>query len=192
MAANSLARLAATVRLIDHDVAGGTLPGTQVRHSAPLTGVLTQELDGAAESLRLSADEMLLATLGRTIGRTIGAGLTAVDIGGPDPVLLTCRSERELTATELLVEVRRGLAAAPGAAPEIFVYFAGAVRELPIPPWPALELRIYRCDGIVQLDWWYDIRRFYPYTVEELAEQFPLALIELCSEAVAPLICAAP
>ena len=42
---------------------------------------------------------------------------------------------------------------------------------------------MYRTDGLVQLDWWYDTRSFEPYTVEELAEQFPLALIELTSEA---------
>ena len=39
-------------------------------------------------------------------------------------------------------------------------------------------------DGLVQLDWWYDTRSFDSYTVEELAEQFPLALIELTSEAM--------
>ena len=31
---------------------------------------------------------------------------------------------------------------------------------------------------------WYDTRRFYPITVEELAEHAPLALIELTSEAL--------
>ncbi len=47
-----------------------------------------------------------------------------------------------------------------------------------------LELRAYRADDLVQLDWWYDTRSFDPYTVEELAEQLPLALIELTSEAM--------
>ena len=37
----------------------------------------------------------------------------------------------------------------------------------------------------MQLDWWYDTRSFDAYTVEELAEQLPLALIELTSEATA-------
>ena len=50
----------------------------------------------------------------------------------------------------------------------------------------ALELRAYRADGVVQLDWWFDARSFEAYTVEELAEQFPLALIELTSEATPP------
>ena len=48
----------------------------------------------------------------------------------------------------------------------------------------ALELRAYRADDLVQLDWWYDTRSFDSYTVEELAEQLPLALIELTSEAM--------
>ncbi len=48
----------------------------------------------------------------------------------------------------------------------------------------ALELRAYRADGLVQLDWWYDTRSFDAYTVEELVEQLPLALIELTSEAM--------
>ena len=44
---------------------------------------------------------------------------------------------------------------------------------------------MHRADGLVQLDWWYDTRSFDAYTVEELAEQFPLALIEMTSEAPA-------
>ena len=49
----------------------------------------------------------------------------------------------------------------------------------------ALELRVVsRSTDLVQLDWWYDTRGFDPHTVEELAEQLPLALIELTSEAL--------
>ena len=50
----------------------------------------------------------------------------------------------------------------------------------------ALELRAYRVDGLLHLDWWYDTRRLDRSTVEELTEQFPLALIELTSEAISP------
>ena len=46
---------------------------------------------------------------------------------------------------------------------------------------------MYRTDGLLQFDWWYDASRFERYTVEELAEQFPLALIEMTSDAAAPL-----
>ena len=37
----------------------------------------------------------------------------------------------------------------------------------------------------MHLDWWYDIRSFDRSTVEELAGQFPLALIELTSDGAA-------
>ena len=50
----------------------------------------------------------------------------------------------------------------------------------------ALELRVYRTDGLLQLDWWYDTTRFDRYTVEELTEQFPFALFEMTSDAAAP------
>ena len=45
----------------------------------------------------------------------------------------------------------------------------------------------WAADDLVQLDWWYDTRSFDRHTVEELAEQLPLALIELTSEAIPPV-----
>jgi hypothetical protein len=39
----------------------------------------------------------------------------------------------------------------------------------------------------LHLDWWYDTSRFDRYTVEELTEQFPFALLEMTSDAVAPV-----
>jgi hypothetical protein len=36
----------------------------------------------------------------------------------------------------------------------------------------------------VHLDWWYDTSQFDPYTIEEVAEQFPRALIEMTSDAL--------
>lgn len=51
----------------------------------------------------------------------------------------------------------------------------------------ALQLRVYRTAGSLRLDWWYDTRRLDRSTVDELAEQFPLALIELTSEAISPI-----
>jgi hypothetical protein len=50
-----------------------------------------------------------------------------------------------------------------------------------------LELRAYRDGDVIALDWWFDGRSFEPYTVQELSEQFPLALIELTSEATPPI-----
>jgi phthiocerol/phenolphthiocerol synthesis type-I polyketide synthase E len=60
------------------------------------------------------------------------------------------------------------------------------IRETPPGLGHALELRAYRADGLVQMDWWYDTRRLDRHTVEELTEQFPLALIELTSEGIGP------
>jgi hypothetical protein len=40
---------------------------------------------------------------------------------------------------------------------------------------------------MLHLDWWYDTTRFDHYTVEELTEQFRLALFEMTSDAVAPV-----
>jgi hypothetical protein len=68
---------------------------------------------------------------------------------------------------------------------EICISRAGTAADLSTDR--ALQLSAYRRDGILHLDWWYDNRRFDDYTVAELAEQFPLALIELTSEAVGPL-----
>jgi hypothetical protein len=47
----------------------------------------------------------------------------------------------------------------------------------------ALELRAYRDSGVMHVDWWFDSSRFDRATIQELAEQFPFALIELTSEA---------
>jgi hypothetical protein len=52
-------------------------------------------------------------------------------------------------------------------------------------------LHAYRRGEVLVLDWWFDTRSFEPYTVEELAEQLPYALINLTSEATAPVLAAA-
>jgi hypothetical protein len=45
-------------------------------------------------------------------------------------------------------------------------------------------MRVYRTQGLVHIDWWYDKSHFEPYTVEELAEQFPRALYEMTTDAL--------
>ncbi len=52
---------------------------------------------------------------------------------------------------------------------------------------PPLELRVQRIDGVLHFDWFYDPARLDEYSVQEMAEQFPLALIEITSDAGAPL-----
>jgi hypothetical protein len=41
------------------------------------------------------------------------------------------------------------------------------------------------------LDWWYDAPSFERHTIQELSEQLPYALIELTSEAAAPVLAGA-
>ena len=208
----------ATLRVVDHDVAGASPAGKLMNLSAPLGSVLTWELDGAAAGLGLAVGEMLVAALGRAIARTIGEGLVGVDVvGAGHPIVLSCAGLQRASAAQALGAVHRTLAGLPqhhwgpglpqsfytsAAAPdgahsssEIAFNDLGEVAEPPSeePVWAtqslhrALELRAYRSGGLRYLQWWYDGRRFFPSTVEELAEQFPLALIELTSEAVAPV-----
>jgi hypothetical protein len=192
-----------TLRVADHSIADRIGPEQLARLSAPLTSMLTSELDGAAHYLGLAADEILLAALGRTIARTIGDGVVAVDVtghGALQPVSLACATVQQASATEMLGAVHRTLASAVTAEPaahdpsEVFFNYLGTVPEPPsrdalvqLGPGHALELRLYRTAGLEHLDWWYDTDRFDHYTVEELAEQYPLALIELTSEAIPPI-----
>ncbi len=175
------------LRIADHETADAPAAADLAKFSAPLNSTLTGELDGAQWYLGVSAEQILLAALGLAIARTIGEGVVLVDVAGHrGSVPLSCTSAGLATATESLGAVHRSLSAGPpapkiAAAPpsEIFFSYLGTEPGLR----HALELRAYRADDLVQLDWWYDTRSFDPYTIEELAEQLPLALIELTSEA---------
>lgn len=196
------------LRLVDHQAAGPPRPDDMAKVAAPLTSTLTAELDGAQCYLDVSAEEILLAAITRTIARTIGDTDLAVDVdaGGECTVVLPCLSARNASATEVLRAVHRSLAAAHHhtavpPVPSSDVYFSycrtvpGPVSHDVLPPHEmlpssgrALEVRVYRAaDDLVQMDWWYDARRLDSYTVEEMTEQFPLALIDLTSDAVPPI-----
>jgi hypothetical protein len=189
-----------TLRVIDHDIAEGTSPVLR-KLSTPATDEITAEVDGATEWLGLAADEILLAALGRTIARTIGDGVVAVDITGErrwllHAIPLTCATTQQASATDMLGIVHRMLGAAHATSlpSEVFLNFIGTLPDGTTPMYEtppglgyALELRVYRTDGLLHLDWWYDASRFDPYTVEELTEQFPFALFEMTSDAVAPV-----
>jgi hypothetical protein len=176
------------LRIADHETIDAPQAADLRKVSAPLDSTLTGELDGAQWYLGLAGEEILLAALGLAIARTIGEGVVLVDVAGHSgSVPLSCTSAGLATATETLGSVHRSLSAGPSApkiaaAPpsEIFFSYLGTEPGLR----HALELRAYRAEGLVQLDWWYDTRSFDAYTVEELAEQMPLALIELTSEAM--------
>jgi hypothetical protein len=182
-----IAEFASTpLRIADHETMDAPAAADLAKISAPLNSSLTGELDGAQWYLGIAGEEILLAALGLSIARTIGEGVVLVDVAGRGSVPLSCTSAGLATATESLGAVHRSLSAGPtaprvAAAPpsEIFFSYLGTEPGLR----HALELRAYRADGLVALDWWYDTRSFDAYTVEELAEQLPLALIELTSEA---------
>jgi phthiocerol/phenolphthiocerol synthesis type-I polyketide synthase E len=105
-----------------------------VRLSAALSASETGEIDDARRRLRLPVEEILLAALGRTVAAIVGEGAVAVDLGGrgrsvlkPDvdlrrtvgwfttvyPVVLTCASNQEASARQLLDVVREILKAVP-------------------------------------------------------------------------------
>lgn len=192
-----------TARVFDHYVARRPRPDDLAIISAPLTSMLTAELDGARSYLGVPAEEILLAALSRTIARTLGDADLAVDVNanGRFTVVLPCRSPRSASATEVLQCVHRAVAAARrGAQPssEVFFTYTGAVPELishdVVPPSEglpslghSLEVRVSRTTDSVQMDWLYDTRRLDPCTVEELTDQFPLALIDVTSDALPPV-----
>jgi hypothetical protein len=191
-----------TLRVVDHDIADGTSPVLD-KLTTPPSDEVTAEVDGATEWLGVDADEILLAALGRTIARTIGDGVVAVDVTGErrwllHAIPLLCARSQQASPTEMLQDVHRMLTAEQvPAAPlssEIFLNYIGTLPDGTTPMYEtppglgyALELRVYRTDGLLHLDWWYDTTRFDRYTIEELTEQFPLALFEMTSDAAAPV-----
>ncbi|MBE1546187.1 hypothetical protein GGC64_000195 [Mycobacterium sp. OAS707] len=192
----------ATLRVVDHDIADGTAPVLD-KLSTPPSEEVTAEVDGATEWLGVAADEILLAALGRTIARTIGDGVVAIDVTGERRWLLhgiplLCATSLQASPTDMLRDVHRLLSASPAPSsplsPEIFLNYIGTLADGTDPSYEtppglgyALELRVYRIDGELHLDWWYDTTRFDRYTIEELTEQFPLALFEMTSDAAAPV-----
>lgn len=196
----------ATLQVTDYDAEGRPADDDLSVYSASLSDVLTQELDGACAALGVTAEDVLLAALGRTIARTIGDGVVAVDVTGygcaVQPLLLSCAGPRRVDATAMLADVHHTLASlsmrrAVQGVPEdpqgqtvSEVLFASGAAD-PARLGHLLEVRAHRRDGVVVLDWWYDARSFEPYTIQELSEQFPYGLIELTSEATAPVLAGA-
>jgi hypothetical protein len=194
----------ANLQLTDYDVEGPLLVDDLEKVAAPLTALLTQELDGASEALGLTTGEILIAAIGRAIERTIGAGVVTLDVPGYGTSIhamtVRCAAPAEASADEMLGGVHDALAALkvrrivhgvpdePRAQPVSQLFFANGDAAVARPHLGhALELRTYPVGDVIALDWWFDARSFEPYTVQELAEQFPLALIELTSEATPPI-----
>jgi hypothetical protein len=198
--------MSANLQITDYDVADRPEGDDVAVLSAQLSEVLTQELDGASAALGVSPDDLLLAALGRAIERTIGEGVAAVDVPGHGrtmyPVKLSCVGPQRMDATEMLAGVHHMMAAVslrrtvhgvpddPHAQPLSDVLFAYGTSE-PARLGHPIELCAYRRGGVLVLDWWYDAPSFERYTIEELSEQLPFTLIELTSEATAPVLAGA-
>jgi hypothetical protein len=183
------------LRVVDDEISGRPLPEDLVSVSAPLSDVLTAELDGAIAVIRCGVEEMLLAALGRSIARTIGVGVVTVSgLTTVAPIQLCCATDRDLDADGMLADVRAALTAPSHVtnppADVVFSYLGmppdPTLGSLQLVDGPALGVLAYRAGGLLQMDWWYDARRLEFGTVEELAAQFRLGLIELASEATAP------
>src|SRR5262249_8246199 len=108
--------------------------GDLVKMSSALSSTQTADVDEAQRRVRVPAEEILLAALGRTIAQTIGEGVAAVDLAGhgrlvlkPDvdlhrtvgwfttvyPVPVNCLTTGNAGAAEALDEVHRTLEAVP-------------------------------------------------------------------------------
>lgn len=182
----------ATLQLVDHPAEDGIAPEFD-KLSTQSASELAGELDGAADWLGVRTEEILLAALGRALSRTRGKGALAVDVtvdSSPwfQNVSLMCSGARPMSPTEMLQDAHTALAGATGSASapsEVLLNLTADQNEAGGSH--LLELRVRRTGEEFQFEWLYDATRFDPYSIEELAEQFPFALIELTSDAAAPL-----
>ena len=160
----------ANLHLTDYEAPGRPGADDLGRHCTAFSTVLTQELEGAAEATGLTSEEILLAAFGRAIRRTIGMGsLTALSAQRmADPIVNS------------------------GTHPTSDVLFAyGIPMARPARLGHFLEIHAHVAGDMLRIDWWYDTRSFEPYTVHELAEQLPHAVIEMTSEAAPPILATA-
>lgn len=156
-------------------------------------GTLTRSLDpviaadfvGAQAAREAAAAELLLAAMTRTVARVLGAGDLVVECDGgatgTRQVTVRCDPRPELTGHELLGAARRAAVADVRLPVGVRLGYGRAVADSTVTvPW-RLGLQVHEDDAETVLDWRYDTRSFEPATVAELAEQFPLALIEVTS-----------
>jgi len=182
----------APLQVADHTAEEAIAPRFEIL-STPPTSELAGELDGATEWLGVRVEEILLAALGRALGRTRGEGVVTVDVTGEHrwlfhTVSLICSDAPPMGPTEMLQGAHTALSAAPGRPTgQAEVSLNVAAEQDGADGGHPLELRVHRTGGLLHLDWRYDATRFDDYSVEELAEQFPLAVIEITSDAAAPL-----
>ncbi|MFN3006466.1 polyketide synthase [Mycolicibacterium wolinskyi] len=173
-----------TCWIADHATATPPRPVDLSTTSNVLDSVLAAELHGARAAMGCAAEDILVAALGRTVARVIGDGILVVDVdthdGASRRVAVPCVSQRGLSGSELLATARSATTGtAPIGAAVRIGYGEGVFAE---PGEYLLELRVHPGPaGGLTVDWSFDVRSFDAYTVEELAEQFPSALIEVTS-----------
>ncbi|ADT99607.1 hypothetical protein [Mycolicibacterium gilvum] len=170
------------------------LPHQLEKFSTTPSSELTEEVEASAEWLGVPIEEILLAALGRTLGRTRGEGNITIDVTGGNrwlsqPAAIFCSADPALSPTDILQSAHTALVSSPrrSAEPADVLLNVSVGSLLDAPAGRALELRVQRLDGGLQIDWWYDAQRFDPYSIEEMAEQFPQAVIDITSDASAPL-----
>lgn len=172
--------------IADYATVGPPAVSDMATVSGALDDVLSAELDGAQTAMGCTAEDLLLAALGRAVARAIGDGVLTVDVvSGPERagyrrVGVPCVSHRGLSGPELLAVARPGADNGEHPAADMsFAYGEGPRAGQSDHP---LVLHIHRdTETTMRLLWRFDSRRFDHCTVDELAEQFPLALIEVTS-----------
>ena len=172
--------------IADYGTAGPPVAADMATVSSSLDDVLSAELREAEIAMGCTAEELLLAALGRTVARTIGDGLLIVDVvSGPERtgyrrVGVSCVSHRGLSGPELFDAARPDVDSGDHPSADLgFAYGEGPRAGQCDHP---LVVHIAHDSATtMRLDWRFDCRGFDHCTVHELAEQFPLALIEVTS-----------
>lgn len=172
--------------IVDYGFAGRPRPVDLATVSSSLDDVLVEELRGAQAAMGCTVEKLLLATLGRAVARTIGEGVLRVDVvGGAGRndvrrIGVPCVSRRGLSGPELLAAAYPTSESAGHLPADIsFAFGAGPKAHRARSP---LTVHVHPGSGTTMcLQWQFDSRGFDRCTIEELAEQFPLALIELTS-----------
>lgn len=177
------------LRLVDFEPSGGGRRGGWASLHTELGQVLTLELAWAGAALDLPEGVVLVAALARAIGRTIGDGEVDVVIAGVGLVRVNCVGGPWPACAQLLGAVRDSVAGARQPGPDVqadlgFAY-GSCADAATLPVGHLLALTVYPGAGIQNLVWSYRTDLFMRVTIEELAEQLPLALAELTAEVVA-------
>lgn len=172
--------------IADYGTAGPPVAADMATVSSSLDEVLTAEVREAQIAMGCTAEELLLAALSRTVARTIGEGVLVVDIvSGPERagyrrVGVSCVSHRGMSGPELLAAARPVADNGEHLSADVEFAYGGGPRSGQCEHPLAVHIRRDSATTM-RLDWRFNSRGFDHCTVQELTEQFPLALIEVTS-----------